>query len=143
MLESGKKIEEVNEWTYKIEGELENYAQSVGNLQKLLKELQTADKLEKIREEESIGEQRKQKRYREELEIKEIKLKMKREYEKESKSNSGREQNLPQVKFSKLTISKFEGTHFEWQRFWSQFECEIDRAEFAQVTINSIFSRKC
>ena len=38
------------------------------------------------------------------------------------------------MKFPKLTISKFEGNHLDWQRFWSQFECEIDRAEFAQVT---------
>ena len=72
-----------------------------------------------------------------------MKLTMKREFEKENKSKSEREQNLQQVKFPKLTISKFEFTHLDWQRFWSQFECEIDRAEFAQVTINSIFSRKC
>ena len=38
------------------------------------------------------------------------------------------------VKFPKLTISKFEGTHLDWQRFWNQFECEIDRARFEQVT---------
>ena len=58
---------------------------------------------------------------------------MKREYEKEKKSKSGREQNLSQVKFPKLTISKFECTYLGWQRFWSQFDCEIDGAEFAQV----------
>ena len=38
------------------------------------------------------------------------------------------------MKFPKLTINKFEGIHLDWQRLWSQFECEIDRAEFAQVT---------
>ena len=59
MLESDKEIEEVNEWTYKIEGELEKHGQPLENLQKLLKELQTGDKLENIREEESIAEQRK------------------------------------------------------------------------------------
>ena len=37
-----------------------------------------------MREQESIEEHRKQKRYREELDIEEIKLKMKREYEKEN-----------------------------------------------------------
>ena len=63
-----------------------------------------------------------------------MKTKMKREYEKENKRKSEREQNLPQVKFPKLTISKFEYTHPDWQKFWSQFECEIDRAEYAQVT---------
>ena len=62
MLESDKETEEVNEWTYKIEGELEKHGQPLENLQKLLKELQTANKLEKIRKKESIEEQRKQKR---------------------------------------------------------------------------------
>ena len=65
--------------------------------------------------------------------MEEIHLKMKREYEKGNKSKSGREQNLLQVKFAKLTISRFEGTHLDWQRFWSHFGCEIDIAEFAQV----------
>ena len=36
---------------------------------------------------------------------------MKREYEKENKSKSERGQNLSQLKFPKLTISKFEDTH--------------------------------
>ena len=49
--------------------------------------------------------------------MEEIHLKMKREYEKGNKSKSGREQNLLQVKFAKLTISRFEGTHLDWQRF--------------------------
>ena len=60
-----------------------------------------------------------------------MKLKMKREYEKGNKSKSEREQNILQVKFPKLTKSKFEGTYW---RFRSQFECEIDCAEFVQVT---------
>ena len=63
-----------------------------------------------------------------------MKLKMKREYEKENKSRIEREQNLPQVKLPKLAMSKFECTHLDWERYWSQSEFEIDRAEFAQVT---------
>ena len=38
------------------------------------------------------------------------------------------------MKFPKLTVSKFEGTPLDWQRFWIQFEYEIDRSEFPQVT---------
>ena len=62
MLEGDKEIEEVNEWTSKIERELEKHDQLSENLQKLLEELQT----EKIREKESIEEQRRQRRYDEE-----------------------------------------------------------------------------
>ena len=31
-------------------------------------------------------------------------------------------------------ISKFEGTHLDWQRIWSHFENEIDRSEISQVS---------
>ena len=45
MLESGQEIEKVNEQTSKIAVELEKHGQALENLPKLLKELQTADKL--------------------------------------------------------------------------------------------------
>ena len=45
MLESGQEIEKVNERASKIEGELGKHGQTLENLPKLLKELQTADKL--------------------------------------------------------------------------------------------------
>ena len=47
MLDSDKEMDEVNEWTYIIEGELEKHGQPLEKLQELLKELQTAEKLEK------------------------------------------------------------------------------------------------
>ena len=37
------------------------------------------------------------------------------------------------MKFLKVATSKFEGTHLDWQRFWSQIQCGIDCAEFIQV----------
>ena len=131
MLESEKQIDKIDEWTNEIEG---LYDQPLQKVQKLLNELQIADRLEQMREQEGMEEQRKQKRYREKLEIEEMKLKMKREYEKESKTKNETEQNKPHVKLPKLTISAFKGTHLDWHRFWSQFESEIDRAELAQVT---------
>ena len=61
-------------------------------------------------------------------------MQMKHDYEKklmeESKSSKG---NLSQVKLPKLVITKFQGTPLDWQRFWSQFETEIDKAEITQV----------
>ena len=134
MLESKKQIQEIDEWTNEIEGLIEKHDQPLEKVPKLLKVLQIADRLEQMREQEGMEEQRKLKRYREELEIGEMKLKMKREYEKESKTKNENKQNKQHVKLSKLTISAFKGTHLDWQRFWSQFESEIDRAELAQVT---------
>lgn len=37
------------------------------------------------------------------------------------------------VKLPKLTITKFQGTHLDWLRFWSQFKTEIDKATIMQV----------
>ena len=37
------------------------------------------------------------------------------------------------VKLPKLIISKFQGTHIDWFRFWNQFEAEIDRVNIYAV----------
>ena len=44
------------------------------------------------------------------------------------------EQESTKVKLPKLMISKFQGTHLDWYRFWNQFEAEIDRAKIDSVT---------
>ena len=43
------------------------------------------------------------------------------------------------MKLPKLVIKKFQGTHLDWQRFWNQFEAEIDRAEIGQIRKFSYF----
>ena len=89
----------------------------------------------KAREEDELREDNKRRqRFEEELKLEEAKMQMKHDYEKklmeESKSSKG---NLSQVKLPKLVITKFQGTPLDWQRFWSQFETEIDKAEIRQV----------
>ena len=43
-------------------------------------------------------------------------------------------ENELHVKLPKLTITKFNGTHVDWLRFYSQFEIEIDRSRLASVS---------
>ena len=38
------------------------------------------------------------------------------------------------VKLPKLTITSFNGSHLDWERFWSQFEAEVHNAQLADVT---------
>ena len=38
------------------------------------------------------------------------------------------------VKFSKLEITKFNGTHLDWTRFWNQFSVETDSSRLASMT---------
>ena len=37
------------------------------------------------------------------------------------------------AKLPMLVITKFQGTHLDWVRFWGQFETEIDKANLSQV----------
>ena len=47
----------------------------------------------------------------------------------EKKQNEGK----PRAKLRKLVITKFQGTHLHWQRFWRQYDPEIDKSDFGQV----------
>ena len=37
------------------------------------------------------------------------------------------------VKLPKMEITKFQGTHLDWQRFWGKNEAKIDKADITQV----------
>ena len=77
-----------------------------------------------------MQEERFKRRMEEELKIEEMKLDMEKKNEdKDIIVNS----NI-QVKLSKLAITKFEGTHLDWFRFWNQFEAEIDKAEISAIS---------
>ncbi|XP_028418109.1 uncharacterized protein LOC114543229 [Dendronephthya gigantea] len=82
-----------------------------------------------------IEEEKRRKRYEEEMALEGAKLEMKRKFERgleEVKMKSASQCNS--AKLPKLVISKFQGTHLDWQRFWGQFEKEIDKAEISPIT---------
>ena len=85
-------------------------------------------------EEKREGEKRKR-ILDEQNELEKAKLEMRAKFEKSFKGTPGDSQNLnsPGAKLPKLVISKFEGTHLDWMRFWNQFETEIDKANLTQV----------
>ena len=47
----------------------------------------------------------------------------------------GKEGNAgkPKAKLPKLVITRFQGTHLDWQRFLGQFKAEIDKSYIGQV----------
>ena len=62
-----------------------------------------------------------------------VRLEIKKKFEAktvEKESDAGK----PKAKLPKLVITKFQGTHLDWQRFWGQFEVEIDKSDIGQVT---------
>ena len=42
--------------------------------------------------------------------------------------------NVLKVKLPKLEITRFNGTHIDWDRFWNQCESKIDRPELPAVS---------
>ena len=63
-------------------------------------------------------------------------MKKKEEREKEEKRKEDSLLNdckVSKTKLPKLVITKFDGTHLDWFRFWNQFESQIDKCDLAQL----------
>ena len=66
-----------------------------------------------------------------------MEVKKKEEGEKEEKKKEYSLLNdckFSKTKLPKLVITKFDGTHFDWFRFWNQFESQIDKCDLPQVS---------
>ena len=89
------------------------------------------EKLEKERSEQlKLETEMKTKIRREEREAEEAKLARKEKFslELEEKKLVIAEKKRLQTKLPELQISKFQGTHLDWVRFWCLFETQIDQA---------------
>ena len=107
----GDEEDVIKDWSSGIEVELGKYEKKVEELEELE---------QKVREQEARETQEKEEKAR--LEIKK-KFEAKT-FEKESDAGE------PKVKLPKLVITKFQGTYLDWQRFWGQFEAEIDKFSY-------------
>ena len=110
----GDEEDDIKVWSSGIEAELGKYEKVVGELEELEQTL---------REREPRETQEKEEKAR---------LEIKKKFEAktvEKESDAGK----PKVKLPKLVITKFQGTHIDWQRFWGQFEAEIDKSGIGQV----------
>ena len=73
-----------------------------------------------------------------EKELIERKFKYHKELEEEAQHAHAGIQDAKQIpgaaKLPKLTVTKFDGTYFDWTRFWNQFTETIDKADMSPVT---------
>lgn len=78
----------------------------------------------------------KEKQFEKELRFEEEKYKKKIQLKKKLKENlkGMTSHKAANTKLPKLVITKFNGTHVDWLRFWNQFEAEIDTAQIPAVT---------
>ena len=129
-IEKGDVPEEVREWSREIEGKISVFEVAVEEIKERIVSEHTKVKSE----EEKIEQEKRRQQFEQELKFEETKLEMKQEYVKrleETRTKSPTKGN--NAKLPKLVITKFQGTHLDWQRFWGQFETEIDKAEISQV----------
>ena len=90
---------------------------------------------EKKREEDDAAVIR-EKKFQEEMRFEKEKLEQKLKYEakiEESRKCQIKEQSII-AKLPKLQITRFNGTHTDWLRFWNQFKAKIDSIDVPQIT---------
>ena len=113
------------------------YEETVDAIQEKMAALKERAQGEERKREEEIVELRRQRQFKGEIRLEEKKLRMKRELEtkmeEEREKLQLRKNQTSKAELPMLIITKFQGTHIDWQRFWSQFEAEIDHAEIGQV----------
>ena len=73
-----------------------------------------------------------QRRLEEERGIQEMKAEMKRL--RKTEERRGSREDAVRVNLPKLVISRFEGTHPDWSRFWKQYETQIDKSGLSPVS---------
>ena len=69
---------------------------------------------------------------------------MKKKEEREKEEKKKKDSLLDDFKFSKaklpkFLITKFDGSHFDWFRFWDQFESQINKHGLPHVSKFSYF----
>ena len=140
MFNENMEEEEVSLYGEVIDSRLEAFNDKMEELQAVLDVLKEEEVMRARRKFEEQEQARIQLRYEEEKKIEEMRLQVKSMYETNSTNASvNRDQSdvkpkEPRVKLPKLVITKFQGHHLDWIRFWSQFEIEIDNSDLSPVS---------
>ncbi|XP_068707690.1 uncharacterized protein [Montipora foliosa] len=134
--EEGDDGEEILKWSTDLEEKLSVFEKAIDNLGSKIKTFRSAAlENEKKREEDEAAVIR-EKKFQEEMRFEKEKLEQKLKYEariEENRKCQIKEQSI-NAKLPKLQITRFNGTHTDWLRFWNQFKAEIDSADVPQIT---------
>ena len=124
---------DVRTWTEKIKkDDIAPIEDAVLQLETVLENV----KQDELRRKEGLAAQATEEKAQEQLKYDKEKFELQFIYEK--KLNEEREKlkpieqgsQKPNVRLQKLQITKFDGTHTDWLRFWNQFEAEIYAVRF-------------
>ena len=125
----------IDEWTANCKGQLIKYNKSISRLNVAIRDDEIRFR-ERQRQEEAVYNAKLRAEIRREGEEEEAEEARRIRKEKfalklEEKRIELADRQKIQTKLPKLEISKFQGTHLDWTRFWSLFESQIDNSEIS------------
>ena len=131
-LECGEEAEEVKAWSEDVEAKLVKFEQSVNSVEKITKDIKHKEMEEEKQAKLKFTAQMKEKQFEKELRFEEEKYENKIQLEKKLEKNLKRmtPHKAANTKLPKLVITKFNGMHIEWLRFWNRIEAEIDTVKY-------------
>ena len=135
MIKNENTEEEIEQWTENDRTAVAIYDAQIEEIENRIITL----KREKEADDAEQEERRIQRRLEEERRILEMQIEVKKKDEREKEEKKKEYSLLNDCKFSKtklskLVITKFDGTHFDWSRFWNQFERQINKCDLPQVS---------
>ena len=122
--------EQIREWSAGIDEQLAKFDGTMEELEHALVDINSRNSTEE-------DKKKLEQKQHEEMKIEEMRLQLRMEMEKQLGRNAdrtSRPEATVNVKLPKMEITKFQGTHLDWQRFWNQFEAEIDKSSIAQIS---------
>jgi hypothetical protein len=130
--EQGLDLEAVDEWATEPNKVIEGYEHSLEAVEGLLQKMDD-DKEARKRHDIQAREEEKRMRIRQEEEEKQERLRRHDLQCEEIRLQRWKEEQNT-ARLPKLEISKFKGDSLDWNRFWEQFESEIDKTSKPAVT---------
>ena len=110
--------EEIEQWTENHRAIVVIYDVRIEEIKNIIFTLKIERKADNTKQEE----RRIQRGLEEERRILEMQMDMKKKEEKKKEYSLLNDCKFSKAKLRKLVITKFDGTHFDWFRFWNQFK---------------------
>ena len=118
MIGSENTEEEIEQWTENHRAIVVIYDVRIEEIKNIIFTLKIERKADNTKQEE----RRIQRGLEEEKRILEMQMEMKKKEEKKKEYSLLNDCKFSKAKLRKLVITKFDGTHFDWFRFWNQFK---------------------
>ena len=138
-------MEKVNKWGKGLERKLTSYEEMKIEMEKSRQKFSFVKNGEAKRLEEQLNKEKPERKIAVEVKIEEAKQKKILEHEKKIAEEQAKEEREKEIKAKlfKVEITKFNGTHLGWIRFWIQYEAKIDKSKLSAVAKVFIFKRAC